>query len=155
MIPANLMHPTLVTDRRVPPGLSETVKATLWQKHGDHPAVVKVDPPIPLADANEVVVVKDGKVELYKGKPAVEVPKHSFRDPDNALKTVKVTPPDGTKFFQIRMVDAMIRREDPATGLLSDYLVMPGFYVIENDSDGVVWALSPHHVKAWFMLIED
>jgi len=42
------------------------------------------------------------------------------------------------------------RREDPATGLFSDYLVMPGFYVIENDSDGVVWALSPHHVRAWF-----
>ena len=139
MIPADLMHPTLVTERKVPPGLSETVKATLWTKHGDHPAVVKVDPPIPLADANEIVVVKDGKVELYKGKPAVAAPKLNG-----------VTPPDGTKFFQMRMVDAMIRREDPATGLFSDYLVMPGFYVIENDSDGVVWALSPHHVRAWF-----
>jgi len=138
MIPANLMHPTLVTERKVPPGLSETVQATLWTKHGDHPAVLKVEP-IPLADANEIVVVKDGKVELYKGKPAVPAPKRNG-----------VTPPDGERFQQIRMVDALIRREDPATGLFSDYLVMPGFYVIENDSDGVVWALNPFCVRAWF-----
>ena len=139
LIPANLLHPTLVTDRRVPPGLSETVTATLWQKHGDHPAVQKLDKPVPLADCNELVAVKDGKVALYKGQPPVDAP---------MLAGVK--PPDGTRFQQIRLVDAIIRREDPQTGYFSDYLVMPGFYVIENDSDGVVWALSPHHVKAWF-----
>lgn len=139
LVPAQYMHSTLVTDRKVPPGLSETVTATLWQKHGDHPAVVKVDPPIPLADANEIVTVKDGKVALYKGRPAVPAP------PINGA-----TPPDGTRYQQIRMVDAMIRREDPDTGHLHDYLVMPGFYVIENDSDGVVWALSPMHFRAWF-----
>jgi len=139
LVPAEFMHPMLVTDRKVPPGLSETVRATLWQKHGDHAAVVKVYPPIPLADANEVVTVKDGKVALYKGKDPVEAPLING-----------ARPADGTKFQQIRMVDAIVRREDLATGYAFDYIVMPGFYVIENDSDGVVWALSPHHVKAWF-----
>lgn len=139
LIPVNLMHPVLVTERMVPPGLSETVTATLWQKHGDHPAVQKVDPPIPLADANEIVTVKDAQVALYKGLPPVPAP------PING-----VTPPDGTRFQQIRMVDAIIRRED-AQGYSHDYLVMPGFYVIENDSDGVVWALSPMHFRAWFI----
>lgn len=139
LIPAELMHPTLVTDRKVPPGLSETVTATLWKQHGDHPAVIKLDTPIPLADANEVVTVQGGMVALYKGRPPVPAP------------TINgVTPRDGTRFMQIRMVDGLIRREDPVTGLVSDYLVMPGFYVIENDSDGVVWALNPFLVRAWF-----
>lgn len=144
MIPVNLWNPRLVGSRTVPPGLSETVTATLWEKHGDHPLVVKVDPPIPLADANEIVEVKGGMVELYKGQPPVSV---------DTLLIDGVAHRDGTKFQQIRYVDAMIRRED-ADGHFHDYLVMPGFYVIQNDSDGVVWALSPHHVRAWFVPTE-
>ena len=145
LVPANLLHPVLVVDRRVPPGLSETATATLWQKHGDHPAVVQVDPPIPLADANEVVAVKDGKVALYKGQPPVSV---------ESLKRNGVAPREGEKVPQLRLVDAMVRREDPATGQFFDYLVMPGFYIIENDSDGVVWALNPFCFRAWFEPIE-
>jgi hypothetical protein len=138
LVPVSLMHPSLVpTDRKVPPGLSPTVTATIWKKHGDHPAVMKV-PPFPLADVNEIVTVKAGKVELYKGKPAVPAPEREG-----------VTPPDGERFMQIRMCDALIRREDEH-GYAYDYLVMPGFYIIENDSDGIVWALNPFLAKAWF-----
>lgn len=143
MIPVNLWNPFLVGSRAVPAGLSETVTATLWQKHGDHPAVRKVDL-IPLADANEIVEMKDGMVELYKGQPPVSA---------ETLKILGEPHRDGTKFQQIRYVDAIIRRED-ADGHYHDYLVMPGFYIIENDSDGVVWALSPHHVRAWFIAEE-
>jgi hypothetical protein len=138
LVPAHLLHKTLLTDPKVPPGLSDYATATLWQKHGDHPSVEKLERPLPLEDVNEIVKVKNGRIALYKGRPPVPAPRMNGRSARN-----------GEERFQIRLYDARIRRVDPQ-GYAHDYLLLPGFYVIENDSDGVVWAVSPFHFRAWF-----
>lgn len=135
------MHPRLVTSRAVPPGLSATATATLWRKHGDHPAVLKVEPFL-LEDANQVVEARNGLVELYRGQPPVPV--EALRSGRPGKAPVR----EGERFNQLRPVDAIVRRYE--AGLAFDHLVMPGFYVIENDSDGVVWALDPYTFRAWF-----
>lgn len=139
LIPVQLMHPTLVTDRKVPPGLSATVEAVEWKQIGDHAAVIpNPDPLCKLADCNEIVVVKDGKVALHKGEPPVP-------SPDMGQGPM----PDGTRFKQLRPIPGIVRREDEQ-GYTHDYIVLPGFYVITNDSDGIVWALDPYKFRAWF-----
>jgi len=136
-IPASHMHHEIPT-RDVPPNLSTSVDVTLWNQHGDHPAVQKVEN-IWHADGT-VVAVTNGMVELFKGKPPVTA---------ESLKQNGVVPAEGTRFFQLEEVHGIVRDEDE-NGHFRDHIVKPGYAIVENKSDGKVWAISPHHLKAWF-----
>lgn len=139
-IPIGLFNPLFIGERKVPPGLSAYVKATLWEKPGDHPAVKSAPAGVMHADQGAIVTVQNGVVELYRGKPAIASPERG----DGTGPA-----PEGTKFKQLRPVDGIVSVEGE-DGYTYDHVVMPGFYVIENEVDGVVWALSPWHVRAWF-----
>lgn len=137
LVPGKYLHPS-VPSRIVPLGLSSRVTTTIWKKHGDHPAVKKV-PPFVHTDGTTVIIGEDGKAEVFKGEPRY-IPK------DNEGKPL----PPGTRMFQMQRCDAVTENEDEATGRLFHHVVLPGYHIIENESDGKVWALSPEIHRAWF-----
>lgn len=61
----------------------------------------------------------------------------------------KVETSPGVWHFIMEPFDAITRNIGP-DGQPYDHIVKPGYAIVKNRSDGKVWAISPHHLRAWF-----
>lgn len=127
-----------VTGNDVPQSLSPTVDVTIWNKEGDHPKVEKIAGVVEWNDPNNIVSVRvndkgESVIDLYKDEPPVPA------------STFSPALPVGSKCFQKQRVTHFVNDEHG-----SHHIVLPGYAIVTNDSDGVTWAISPDHLAAWF-----